>query len=72
MGVIQSNSVVTKTTKARLKADDIKKLIAADMGVDPSAVSLKFDISYNYSDYNAGTVSSADFSAVDVTVTEQV
>lgn len=71
MGLIQANAVVVKTTTARLKADDIKKLIAADMGVDPSTVSLKFDISYNYSDYNSGTVSSADFSAVDVTVTER-
>lgn len=72
MGVIQADAVVVKTTTARLRVEDIKKLIAADMGVEPSSVSLKFDISYDYSDYDRGVVSSASFSAVDVTVTEHV
>lgn len=71
MSLIQSKSDVVKTTTARLKADDLKLLIAADLGVDPKTVSIKFDISYDYSDYDRGVVSSATFSAVDITVTER-
>lgn len=70
MSLIESTSVVTKTTTARLMADDIKKLIAADLGVDPKSVSLKFELSYEYSDYNRGHVSHANFSSIDVKVVE--
>lgn len=70
MSLIQSKSVVTKTTTARLLADDLKKLIATDLGVDPKHVSLKFDLSFDYSDYDRGHVSGATFSAIEITVTE--
>lgn len=70
MSLIQSKSVVTKTTTARLKTDDLKKLIAADLGVDPKSVSLKFDLSFDYSDYNRGHVSGATFNSIEITVTE--
>jgi len=70
MSMIQANSVVTKTTTARLKADDLKKLIAADLGVDPKTISLKFDLSYEYNDYWDGSMTGATFSALEVKVTE--
>lgn len=70
MSLIESKSVVTKTTTAVLKADDIKKLIAADLGVDPKNVSLKFDLSYNYGDYRDSSITSANFSSLEVKVVE--
>ncbi len=70
MSLIQSKSVVTKTTTATLKVDDIKALIAADLGVDVKKVSLKFDLSYDYNDYNSGSISGATFSSLEVKVVE--
>ena len=71
MSIIQSNSVVTKTTTACLKIDDLKKLIAADLGgIDPKSVSLKFELSYNYSDWDSGSISGAEFSSLKVEVVE--
>lgn len=42
MNLIQSKAVVTKQTTATLTPDDIKKLVAADLGVDPKTVVLNF------------------------------
>ncbi|MNC13984.1 hypothetical protein D3C76_212400 [compost metagenome] len=70
MSLIQSQSVVTKTTTATLKVDDIKKLVAADLGVDPKSVSLKFDLSYEYNDYRDGSMTGATFSSLEVKVVE--
>lgn len=70
MSVIQASSVVVKTTMARLKADDIKKLVAADLGVDPKNVSLKFDFSYEYGGYRDDSITGATFSALEIKVTE--
>jgi hypothetical protein len=68
MSVIQSKSVVTKTTTATLKADDIKKLIAADMGVDPRCVSLDFKL--QSSDWDGPGYSNHSFSSLEVKVVE--
>lgn len=70
MSLIQSKSVVTKTTTATLNTDDIKKLIAADLGVDPKSVSLKFDLSYEYNDYQNEGITGAKFSSLEVKVVE--
>lgn len=70
MSLIQAQSVVTKTTTAHLKSDDLKKLIAADLGVDPKKVSLKFDLSYEYNDYRSGTITGATFGSLEVKVVE--
>lgn len=70
MSLIQSSTVITKTTTARLKEVDIKRLIAADLGVDPNKVSLKFDLSYEYGDYHRDSVTGASFSSLEVKVVE--
>ena len=70
MSLIQSQSVVTKTTTATLNAEDIKKLIAADLGVDPKHVSLKFDLSYEYGNYRDDGMTGAKFSSLEVKVVE--
>jgi len=70
MSMIQANSVVTKTTTARLKSDDLKKLIAADLGVDPKSVSLKFELSYEYGGYRDDSMTGASFSSLEVKVVE--
>lgn len=70
LSLIQSKTVVTKTTTARLKEADIKALIAADLGVDINKVSLKFDLSYEYGGYRDEGMTGASFSSLDVKVTE--
>lgn len=70
MSLIKSKTVVTKTTTAHLKAEDLKLLIAADLGVDPKNVSLKFDLSYEYGSYRDDGMTGANFSSLEVKVTE--
>lgn len=68
MSIIQAQSVVTKTTTATLKAEDIKKLIAADMGVDPKCITLDFRL---ISDgYDGPGYASQKFSSLGVKVVE--
>lgn len=68
MSLIKSQSVVTKTTTATLKAEDIKKLIAADLGVDPKCVSLDFKLQTD--EWDGPGYSSHSFSSLEVKVTE--
>lgn len=68
MSLIQSNSVVTKTTTATLKVDDIKALIAADLGVDPKCVSLVFTLQSD--EWDGPGYSTHSFSSLEVKVTE--
>lgn len=70
MSLIKASSVVTKTTTANLRVDDLKKLIAADLGVDASKVSLKFELSYQYGGYRDDDMTGATFSQLEVKVVE--
>jgi len=68
MSLIKSQSVVTKTTTATLSAEDIKKLIAADMGVDPKCVSLDFKLQSD--EWDGPGYSNHSFSSLIVKVVE--
>lgn len=70
MSLIKSNSTTTRVTTATLKKDDLIKLIAADLGTDPSKVKLEFSISGGNDGY--GGYDKPDFSSVKVTVTDVV
>lgn len=68
MSLIKASSVVTKTTTATLKEDDIRKLIAADMGVDPRCVSLTFKLQSD--EWDGPGYSNHSFSSLEVKVVE--
>lgn len=70
MSLIKSDAVVTKVTTATLKVEDIRNLIAADLGADPSKVKLEFSCSGGDDGY--GGYTRPDFYSVKVTVTDVV
>jgi hypothetical protein len=68
MSLIKASSVVTKTTTASLNAEDIKKLIAADLGVEPRCVSLTFKLQSD--EWDGPGHSTHSFSSIEVKVVE--